>query len=110
MDHESQTGTTPDWPEFLCTLEPVRPGMPSDPTPEEGEAVAAHFAYYESLLASGTLILAGRTLNEPCRGLFVFRASDQSAAEAIIANDPAVIRGVMRTSLQPFLTALIESR
>jgi len=80
--------------------------MPADPTPEESETVAVHFAYYQSLLARRTLILAGRTLDEPFRGVFVFRAPDRAIAERIIADDPAVARGVMRATLRPFRVAL----
>ncbi len=109
MRDEPTPTPRPEWPEFLCTLEPIRPAMPEDPTPEEGDAVAAHFAYYESLLASGTLILAGRTLEAPHRGVFAFRAQDRGDAERIVANDPAVARGIMRAALQPFRVALAES-
>ncbi len=95
--------TTPD---YICFLEPARPGMPDAPTPEEGEAVAAHFAYYEQLLAQGTLILAGRTLEPPFMGLLLFRADSNEAAHAIVDADPAVARGVMHARVQPYRVAL----
>ncbi|MEM9372912.1 MAG: YciI family protein [Planctomycetota bacterium] len=107
MARPSQTDT--QRPEFLCTLEPARAGMPENPTTEEQRVVSEHFAYYQSLHESGTLVIAGRTLEPPFRGLFVFRAADLAAAEGIVAADPAVAAGVMHASLQSFSVALIGS-
>lgn len=92
--------------EFLCTLRPVRPAMPDDPTPEERDAVGAHFAYYQSLRDRGVLVLAGRTTEPPYTGVFVFRAESEDHARAIVDTDPAVARSVMTATLQPFRTAL----
>ncbi|RMH27631.1 MAG: hypothetical protein D6692_07475 [Planctomycetota bacterium] len=80
--------------------------MPDAPTPEEGETIAEHFAYYERLLAEGTLILAGRTLEPPFIGLMLFRADSPQAAQAVVDADPAVARGVMRARVQPYRVAL----
>jgi len=92
--------------EFLCTLQPARPGMPDDPTPEERDAVGAHFAYYQQLRDRGVLVLAGRTTEPPYTGVFIFRAESEDHAHAIVQTDPAVARSVMTATLQPFRTAL----
>lgn len=93
--------------EYLCTLRPARPAMPDDPTPEERDAVTAHFAYYERLRDRGVLVLAGRTTTPPYTGLFIFRAESDDHARAVVEADPAVARAVMTATLQPFRTALL---
>jgi uncharacterized protein YciI len=97
-------GETTEW---VCFLEPSRAGMPSGPTAEEAAAVGEHFAYYQRLLGEGVLVLAGRTQEPPFVGLFVFRAKDRPAAEAIVAADPGVARGVFRARVQPYTVALL---
>ena len=95
-------------PQFVCFLEPVRAGMPDDPTPEEAEAVQAHFDYYQSLIDQGQAILAGRTLEPPHRGIFIFEADTPQAADALVAHDPGVRAGVFRAKVQPFRVALLR--
>lgn len=92
--------------EFVCFLEPMRADMPEDPTPQEAEVLAAHFAYCRSLLGAGVLTLAGRTLEPPVVGLLIFEANSIAEAEEIVANDPAVRGGVFRARVQPYRVAL----
>lgn len=82
--------------------------MPEGPTAEEGETVAAHFAYYQSLLAAGVLMLAGRTLDAPFVGVFIFEAGSSAEAERIVAEDPAVRAGVFRARVQAYRVALMR--
>lgn len=96
----------PDRPQFICFLEPVRDDMPEDPTPEEADAVRAHFEYYASLLDRGVLILAGRTLERPWLGTFIFEAGSREEADRLIAADPGVRAGVFTTRLQTYRVAL----
>ena len=93
-------------PEFICFLEPVRAGMPEEPTDAEAEAVGAHFAYYQSLLGEGVLVMAGRTLEAPFVGVFIFEADSLEEAQRIVAQDPAVLAGVFRTRVQRYRVAL----
>ena len=85
------------------------PDMLSAPTAEESAAVAAHFAYLTELKDRGTLMLAGRTLtvDEHCFGLVIFEAASEADARRIMADDPAVQRGVMRAELHPYRIALM---
>ncbi len=69
------------------------------------EALGAHLAYLQSLVASGQMVLAG-----PCEdgslGIAVFPRSDAAAAEALMQQDPCVARGVMRCEVKPFRISL----
>lgn len=92
--------------QFICILEPTRIGMPDDPTPDESKAATAHFAYYQRLLASGALILAGRTQEPPFLGIMIFEAPTKDDAISIVAQDPAVIAGVFTCRVQSYQIAL----
>ena len=100
-------------PEYLYRIQPTRPEMLSaGSTPQEDIIVGQHFNYLQDLLASGTLILAGRTLNaDPTSfGIVIFRAEDDAAAMDIVAADPAVRDGIFKSELYPYRVALIEAR
>lgn len=98
--------------QFLYRIQPARPEMLTDgPTPEEAAIVGEHFAYLQGLMAQGTLMLAGRTLNtDPSSfGIVIFFAESEAAARAIMGNDPAVRQGVMCAELFPYRTALLDN-
>jgi len=96
--------------QWLYYLEPARLGMLTEATPEETETVSRHFAYVKALTEQGVMILVGRTQNndENTFGIAIFEAEDESAAHQIMANDPAVIGGVMRATLYPYRVALLR--
>jgi uncharacterized protein YciI len=94
--------------QFICFLEPARTEMPEDPTPQETEIIGAHFAYYQGLLESGDLILAGRTLDPPHVGIMIFEAEDMEHAESIVENDPGIAAEVFNAHLQEYRVALIR--
>ena len=99
--------------EFLYCIQAARPEMlKTGPTPQESELVSQHFAYLQRLLSEGTLILAGRTLEEDENsfGIVIFRAPDEAAARQIMGSDPAVHGGVMRAHLHPYRVALMATR
>ena len=96
-------------PQFLYQIRPTRPAMLVDgPTQAEAAIVSEHFGYLQTLLARGTLILAGRTLNtDPTSfGIVIFRAESEASARAIMEGDPAVRQGVMAAELFPYRVAL----
>ncbi len=80
-------------------------------TPEEDEIVRRHFAYLEDLTEQGVMILVGRTqtADESTFGIAIFEAEGEAAARDIMANDPAVVGGVMTASLYPYQVALMRS-
>ena len=98
-------------PQWLYYLKPARLAMVTEgPTPEEAETVSRHFAYLKELTEKGVMLIVGRTQNkdENTFGIAVFEAEDESAAQRIMANDPAIIGGVMHATLYPYKIALIR--
>ena len=62
-------------PQYLYRIRPTRFGMLTDgPTEREAKIVDEHFAYLKGLVAEGTVLLAGRTLNmdERTFGVVIF--------------------------------------
>jgi uncharacterized protein YciI len=96
--------------QYLYRIQPTRPDMLSEgATAEEEYVVDAHFNYLKGLMERGVVILAGRTLNtdQSSFGIIIFRADTEEAAQAVVANDPAVKRGVMRAELFPYRIAMM---
>ena len=81
-------------------------------TPHENDVIDHHFNYLDTLMKKGTLVLAGRTLNnDPSTfGIVIFVAENEESARDIVANDPAVKEGVMTAELFPYRIALIAER
>jgi uncharacterized protein YciI len=97
---------------YLYTLTPRRIAMLTEgATPEEQALAGQHWAYSQTLLTSGTLIFAGRTLNrDPSTFAFaVIRAPSLDAARSIAERDPAVAGGVFGTQVFPFQPMLMAS-
>jgi uncharacterized protein YciI len=97
-------------PLYLYKIQPTRPQMLAvGPTPDEERAVAEHFAYLVRLTAAGVVLLAGRTQTRDFSsfGIIIFQAESQAAADAIVAEDPAVRQRVMRAELYPYRIALL---
>lgn len=97
--------------EWLYYLKPTRLEMVTEgSTPEEAEIVGRHFAYLKDLTEKGVMILMGRTQNndESTFGIAIFEAEDETAARAIMKNDPAVKHGVMTATLYPYKVALMQ--
>ena len=97
---------------FLYTLTPRRLAMLTEgATPDEQALAGHHWAYSQALLADGTLIFAGRTLNrDPSTFAFaVVRAPSLDAARVIAERDPAVAGGVFATEVFPFQPMLMST-
>jgi uncharacterized protein YciI len=98
-------------PQWLYYLVPARLGMVTgEATAEEIETVSRHFAYLKDLTEKGVMVLMGRTQNndESTFGIAIFEAEDESAAQKIMENDPAVMGGVMTATLYPYKIALMR--
>ncbi|MBX3418985.1 MAG: hypothetical protein KF851_15380 [Pirellulaceae bacterium] len=94
---------------YIYKIQPTRIEMLSDgPTPEESQVVSEHFSYLQSLANAGRLFIAGRTLltDERTFGVAVFAAASEQEARAVLAEDPAILHGVMRGEVYPFRVAL----
>ncbi|MBN1424167.1 hypothetical protein JXA88_06400 [Candidatus Fermentibacteria bacterium] len=99
--------------QFIYRIKPTRIGMLVEgPTDRETQVLGQHFAYLEKLTASGQVLVAGRTptVDEGTFGIVVFEAESETEAERLMANDPAVLHGVMRAELWPFHVALWSAR
>ena|SRR6185436_15326343 len=97
--------------QWLYYLQPARLGMVTEgSTPQEAETVSRHFAYLKDLTEKGVMVMVGRTQNndENTFGIAIFEAEDESAAQQIMKNDPAVIGGVMKATLYPYKIALMR--
>ena len=97
--------------QFLIRLQPVpRLVKAENWTDKENRIVADHFRRLQQLLADGTLILAGRTLNEDetMFGIVIVEAGSEEEARRLMNDDPAVKGGIMTASLFPYRVALIR--
>jgi uncharacterized protein YciI len=95
--------------QFLYRIRPTRIGMLTEgPTEQEVKIVGEHFEYLRRLVAAGTVLMAGRTLNRDKRtfGIVVFVAESEARAAEYVRDDPAVKCGVMQAELFPFHVAL----
>lgn len=95
--------------QFLYRIQPTRSDMlTTGPTEQEAKIIAAHFTYLEQLVANGTVLLAGRTLNTDSSsfGIVILIAQTEADALGVMQNDPAVSQGVMKAELFPYRVAL----
>jgi uncharacterized protein YndB with AHSA1/START domain/uncharacterized protein YciI len=92
--------------QFIYFIEPTRATFTQDATEAENARIEEHFRYLQRLLADGTLILAGRTMQDQPVGIVIFEASDEDAAKKTFENDPAVKAGVFKGRVAPYRVAL----
>jgi uncharacterized protein YciI len=75
-------------------------------TDETNRIVGEHFNYLKSLFEQGVVKFVGKTEygieHLDNRGISIFEAADEAAANAIMQNDPCVINGVMTAMVHPF--------
>jgi uncharacterized protein YciI len=92
---------------FLVILRPVRAEMAFEPTEEEREIVSDHYGYLVGLRGEGKLVVAGPSIvSGDTFGIGVLDVDDEDEARAIVAADPAVIRGAMTAEIRPFRIAV----
>ncbi|MGH9577915.1 MAG: YciI family protein [Terriglobales bacterium] len=63
--------------------------------PPEKQDLGEHFAYVERLFKSGMLLANGPTMDDFI-GFYVYRTADAQEAASLVANDPAVKKGVLK--------------
>jgi uncharacterized protein YciI len=92
---------------WLVVRRPVREEMPFEPTEDEAQIVADHFAYLQRLHDDGRLVLAGPSpVPGDSFGLDVYDVDDRAEVEAILAVDPAIASGIMTAEIRPFRISL----
>lgn len=101
-DHQHGLLYHPPMALYLYRIEPAREGMPDAPTADEQRLVGEHFEYLSAAHEQGIVKYAGRTLSAPHLGMALFEATDDAAAAAFLAGDPAVQAGIFRGLAQPF--------
>lgn len=77
-------------------------------TDADKAVVGQHFKRLQAAVATGQVLLAGRT-EEPLEktfGLVVFSAADEAAAREFMLGDPCIAQGVMTGTLHPYGLAL----
>ena len=79
-------------------------------TDKENEIVQRHFMRLKDLTEKGTVILAGRTLNEDETqfGIVIIEVESEQEAQKLMEDDPAVSEGVMDSALYPYQVALMR--
>ncbi len=92
-------------PEYIYLIHPFREGFFEEPTPEENNAMEAHFQYLKEASEAGTVMLAGPCLDNTF-GLVVFRSENDETARVFMFNDPAVKKNIMMTELHPMRVSI----
>jgi uncharacterized protein YciI len=77
----------------------------TSPTEEESAAIDRHFVRLQQACAEGTVRLAGPA-TDGAFGIVIFEAADETAARLFMAEDPAMLAGVMTAELHPFRISL----
>ena len=94
---------------YVYFFHPKRPTFAQDMTADERTALEAHGEYLRAALARGELVLSGRVLGDPPRGIAIFRADSDEAARAFLENDPGVKAGVATVEFCPFHLGMLGS-
>jgi uncharacterized protein YciI len=89
-------------------LHPPRDNFVATMTDSELATWGRHFEWLGGLLAEGRLVLAGASGGQVNTGIAIFEATDEHAARAIVAQDPATGEGYARGELRPFDVGLLR--
>lgn len=90
---------------FFVELLGNREGWPNDITETEQQIMQEHFVYLQELTAKKKVLLAGPVL-EDVFGLIILHTASREEAEAIMAEEPSVVKGVHTYRLRPMVASL----
>jgi uncharacterized protein YciI len=90
---------TPDTATFLVIYSPGPAWIAGKPVSEQG--LGEHFQYMLDLYERGSLKQAG-PFTDNTGGAMILEAADAAAAQAVIANDPAVKEQKMTPEIRPW--------
>ena len=96
--------------EWIYFIHPPRDDFAATMTDEERAVWGTHFERLQRLLAHGTLILAGPTLGKINTGIAVIEAADETEAQRLMEEDPAIASGFARGELRPFRVSFLRGR
>lgn len=111
----------PERRHFLVTIHPTREGMIDAPTEEESRIVGEHARYIRGLIAESRAILAGPSFgpslfpvgagtvpfDTPPGGIVILLAEDETEAQQLLSNDPAIKMGVFAGRVNPFVLSFL---
>lgn len=80
-----------------------RPTFPADITPEEGQAMQRHAAYWRSCMEKGTVVAFGPVADPAgTYGMLILEVEDDAAAHALVQADPVIVANIgFRFELHP---------
>jgi uncharacterized protein YciI len=92
---------------FMLWSTPPRTTFQQDMTVEEREIMHQHIAYWTDKQNQGIALVFGpvRKPNDP-HGLAIIEVENADQVPELIAEDPAVIAGVMTTEYHPMMAVL----
>ena len=90
---------------WIYVVHLTRPLAMTSPREEESAALDRHFVRLQQACADGNVRLAGPA-TDGAFGIVIFEAEDETAARLFMAEDPAVLAGVMTAELHPFRVSL----
>jgi len=90
---------------WIYVVHLTRPAAMASPTEEESAAIDRHFVRLQQACAAGSGRLAGPA-TDGAFGIAIFEAADETAATLFMAEDPAVLGGVVTAELHPFRVSL----
>jgi uncharacterized protein len=89
--------------EFQMALLKRGPNWTPAKTSEHNQVRDSHHAYFQSLVETGKVVLAGPLDDDgEIRGIYVFRAKNQAEARAWAEDDPAVKAGHLSVEMHPW--------
>lgn len=92
---------------FIYLIRPKRDNFIETITDEESNIMSEHFEYLKNLLKKGKLVLAGPVTSGKF-GIVILEAEDESKAQNIMLNDPAVASSIVSSELYPFRISLMK--
>ena len=67
------------------------------------EMMNPHVDYLKRLFENGKLIITGPFMDEKAGGMFILNVKDEEELHEIVNNDPAIIEGLARSEVRPYL-------
>ncbi|MFE5321004.1 YciI family protein [Paenibacillus sp. NPDC056579] len=92
---------------FMLWSTPPRTTFPQDMTNEERSIMMQHIAYWTDKQNQGIALVFGPVRNPASpHGLAIIEVENEAQVPQLIAEDPAVIAGIMTTEFHPMLATL----
>lgn len=67
------------------------------------EMMNPHVDYLKGLFENGKLIITGPFIDEKKGGMFILNVKDEEELHEIVNNDPAIIAGLARSEVRPYM-------